>query len=397
MSTGIIRPPIGIVAAGGFKRLPMHNGALYRLWQAEQEGQVPHPYYASGSSAGIIALTACLPWTEQNFKKVGNAVLNLKKSDIYTHWTQMKIIVGLHAAELALTLFLRKRINAVEEKSSFLKQLAIESLRAGAPLGVEAAFLKRLFSLPSLYSNSPLQKLLKKKEGKNLDFKGIWDSDIQLEIPAVDIHTGTEFIFELAKEKQRPNRDDRLVEAILASASLPAHFPSVKLDGKYLKDAAILNNVPIHRAVLAGCETIFVLLYSNNGTATVGNSWIDELTRALDICINENTRKTLLWHSSINQDLAVSIEQERQIIKLESDLKEITPGALQDRMRQRLSNLKNNLKHYAFYGKRLTNIIPVMTDEHIPEQYFRKFDRALMKQAMDIGYRAMDKTLANLA
>lgn len=388
MSIGIIRPPIGIVAAGGFKRLPMHTGALYRLSQTGCK-----PAFAIGSSAGAVAMAACLPWTEQNFKKVNEAVINLKKSNIYTSWTQMKIIVGLHVAELALTLILREKINAAEEKSSLLlTKLAIELVRAGAPLGVEGAFLKRLFSLPSLYSPAPLRKFLRKQ----FDFNGIWHSAIQMEIPAVDIHTGTEFIFELNKERHRPDRNERLVEAILASASLPAHFPLVKLDGHYLDDAAILNSVPIHRAVLAGCETIFVLLYSNNGTATVGNSWIDELTRALDICINENTRKTLLWHSSINQDLAVSMEQERQVIELESDLKEVARGDLQDRMYQKLSNLKNNLKHYAFYGKRLTNIIPVMTDEHIPEQYFRKFDRDLMKQAMDIGYRAMDKTLANL-
>lgn len=51
----------------------------------------------------------------------------------------------------------------------------------------------------------------------------------------------------------------RLLEPILASAALPAVYPPVEIDGiKYL-DGAIVNDVPVSRAVALGADRIFVL------------------------------------------------------------------------------------------------------------------------------------------
>ncbi len=51
----------------------------------------------------------------------------------------------------------------------------------------------------------------------------------------------------------------RLVDPILASSALPAVLPAVEIDGVRYLDGAIVNDVPISRAVELGASTIYVL------------------------------------------------------------------------------------------------------------------------------------------
>jgi NTE family protein len=50
-----------------------------------------------------------------------------------------------------------------------------------------------------------------------------------------------------------------LVDPILASAALPAVLPAVEIDGVRYLDGAIVNDVPVSRAVELGATTIYVL------------------------------------------------------------------------------------------------------------------------------------------
>lgn len=50
-----------------------------------------------------------------------------------------------------------------------------------------------------------------------------------------------------------------MVDPILASAALPAVLPAVEIDGVRYLDGAIVNDVPISRAVELGARTIYVL------------------------------------------------------------------------------------------------------------------------------------------
>jgi NTE family protein len=50
-----------------------------------------------------------------------------------------------------------------------------------------------------------------------------------------------------------------LVDAILASAAIPSVFPGVEIDGVRYHDGAVLNDVPMTRAVELGARTVFVL------------------------------------------------------------------------------------------------------------------------------------------
>ena len=54
-----------------------------------------------------------------------------------------------------------------------------------------------------------------------------------------------------------------VVDAILASAALPAILPPVEIDGEQYIDGAVVDNVPISRALELGCERVVVLHVGN--------------------------------------------------------------------------------------------------------------------------------------
>lgn len=70
-----------------------------------------------------------------------------------------------------------------------------------------------------------------------------------------------------------------LKRAILASAALPALFPVVEIDGVPYFDGAVVNDVPVSRAVELGAHTIYVLHVGN-----LDRPWI-EPKRPIDVAI----------------------------------------------------------------------------------------------------------------
>ena len=54
-----------------------------------------------------------------------------------------------------------------------------------------------------------------------------------------------------------------MVEPILASAALPAVFPPVEIDGELFIDGAVVDNVPMSKALALGADRVFVLHVGN--------------------------------------------------------------------------------------------------------------------------------------
>jgi NTE family protein len=50
-----------------------------------------------------------------------------------------------------------------------------------------------------------------------------------------------------------------LLDPVLASAAMPAIYPSVEIDGRRYLDGAIINDVPMRRAVELGARTLYVM------------------------------------------------------------------------------------------------------------------------------------------
>ncbi len=100
----------------------------------------------------------------------------------------------------------------------------------------------------AVYSNSGLRKIV--TEG--FPHERLEESVLPIEVVATSLADGGERWF-----TQGP-----AVEAILASAAMPAIFPPVEIDGERYIDGGVVDNVPIQRAIDAGATRIVVLLCS---------------------------------------------------------------------------------------------------------------------------------------
>jgi NTE family protein len=85
-------------------------------------------------------------------------------------------------------------------------------------------------------------------------FVNLEDAPIPLHVIATDAATGEEL----------PLSHGNTVDAVLASAAIPAVFPPVSWDGRLLIDGGISNYAPISDAVEHGADTVYVL---TSGTA----------------------------------------------------------------------------------------------------------------------------------
>ncbi len=106
--------------------------------------------------------------------------------------------------------------------------------------------LLSFFSLRNyLVDPTPFRHLLE----RHLPHCDLGQTAIPLHVVATDILTGTEVVLS----------SGRAIEAVLASAAIPAVFPPVELEGRYLADGGIANNTPISVAVALGADRVIVL------------------------------------------------------------------------------------------------------------------------------------------
>jgi NTE family protein len=99
---------------------------------------------------------------------------------------------------------------------------------------------------PSVHANSGLRAIIE----SGIDYENLEDATIPIEVVTTSLTDG----------RERWIGHGPAVEAILASSAIPSIFPPVTIDGDVLVDGGVVNNVPISRALEAGCDRIYVLL-----------------------------------------------------------------------------------------------------------------------------------------
>jgi NTE family protein len=105
---------------------------------------------------------------------------------------------------------------------------------------------KRVLRLESsLVDPTPLRTLLT----EHLGTERIEELDLPFQCVAASIERAAEHWFTTGP----------LVDAIMASAAVPALFPPVEVGGEHFYDGGLVNSVPISRAVELGASTIYVL------------------------------------------------------------------------------------------------------------------------------------------
>jgi NTE family protein len=72
---------------------------------------------------------------------------------------------------------------------------------------------------------------------------------IPLRVVAVDVVTGEELLLSTGS----------IVNAVMASAAIPAVLPPVRWGDRFLMDGAVANNTPISHAIALGARTVYVL------------------------------------------------------------------------------------------------------------------------------------------
>ena len=98
----------------------------------------------------------------------------------------------------------------------------------------------------AVHANTGLRKIIE----DGVDFENLEDAQVPVEVVTTSLTDG----------RERWLTHGPAVEAILASSAIPSIFPPVTIDGDLLVDGGVVNNVPISRALAAGCDRIYVLL-----------------------------------------------------------------------------------------------------------------------------------------
>ncbi len=98
----------------------------------------------------------------------------------------------------------------------------------------------------AVYANSGLRAIV--EEG--FPHERLEDAQVPVEVVATSLTDGGEHWF----------THGPAVDAVLASAAMPAIFPPVEIDGERYIDGGVVDNVPVRRAIDAGATRIVVLL-----------------------------------------------------------------------------------------------------------------------------------------
>jgi NTE family protein len=98
---------------------------------------------------------------------------------------------------------------------------------------------------PHLIPSSGVRRLLTDQLG----FARLEDAPIPFHVVATDVISGTDVLLSSGDA----------VDAIAASAAIPAIFPPVKVNGRYLMDGGVVNNTPLSHAIALGADRVWVL------------------------------------------------------------------------------------------------------------------------------------------
>ena len=122
------------------------------------------------------------------------------------------------------------------------RSLSRKHIFPARPLDGLLGFLGRR---PNLLTSNGLRRLLT----ENLEFTRLEDAPIPLHVVATDVLSGQDVLLSSGDA----------VDAIAASAAIPAVFPPVRIDGRYLIDGGVVNNTPLSHAIALGADVVWVL------------------------------------------------------------------------------------------------------------------------------------------
>lgn len=276
---------VGMMLPGEFRRLAPHQGAL----QAWHDSGLPKPTRIVGGSAGAIMGVACAPWNEKNFRHVHEVIANLRARDIFSVPMEHKISAVLAAGTLAFPL-----LNHLEPEMTPARRVMLHSGQTLAGIALGVWVVRKMFSSPALFNNTPLVRLLE----RSYDASAVAASEVEVRVMATDIETGEH----VAYSTKDPDIDiTGLVGRVIASSTLPIHFPLRRLGGRLLTDAEVVTNFPITQ--LEDMDVVFVFCYSRGlGQYPTPTTWGEHFSGMWDIAKAASNRQARMAYEKRQQE-----------------------------------------------------------------------------------------------
>lgn len=113
------------------------------------------------------------------------------------------------------------------------------------PIGPVRAIAAATGTAPSLCSPLPLRRLIE----RYLTFELLEDAPLPVHVVTTDLRSGEEVVVDQGSA----------VDAVLASAAIPAVFPAVEIAGRHLVDGGVADNAAVSHAVAIGADRVYVL------------------------------------------------------------------------------------------------------------------------------------------
>lgn len=385
-------PRIGIIFPPEFWRLPLEIGAAHRYFCEQAKRELPTPYVFIGSSAGGIAASCSVAWTENNFSYLRRIIRDLKPEQIYKSTLMDKIAGTFLVADSAFHLL------TSGEKFPWWKKLAF----AGGSLGAKIGVVYEILKAPSAFSNEPLLNLLR----KNLDFDAVFNSSIRLEILTLDKETRDKDIFTnyLGGDKT----PERLIDGLAATSALPLIFPCRRDGAKLMVDGAVhpLNTMPFYRALENDCDIVIVLQFApfNNKDLSGSTAGLKVVNQCFNITTSEIGSILLRGFINRNQDL----EAKQKIESLANELETLVrtkKGFLEklglsgkNELSEKLNEIRRVCSEFSFTEMKSvkTIVATVKNPETLPPLSIYRFNHDEMARMIDTGYEAMGPVLDEL-
>jgi NTE family protein len=163
---------------------------------------------------------------------------------LYERGVAADLVVGTSAGALNGA-FIASRSQTVQT-ADVLADVWRRVRRADAfPVSPVTGLLGFLGSRDHLVSDSGMRRLVR----RHVQHERLEDMPIPVHVVAVDVITGEEL-----RLSNGPT-----VDAVMASAAIPALLPPVSWDGRELMDGGVANNTPLSHAVDLGATEIYVL------------------------------------------------------------------------------------------------------------------------------------------
>jgi len=245
--------PVGIVLSGGGAMGDFELGALVALYN-----RGVRPEIVAGTSVGAIN-GAAIAQGEGGLSQLQSIWFSLRSnSDMYLEDVslngvsdQVKAYLSLSAAHLIVDLTLGM--------GPLLPLWPIGDLVLYAiPIADLYDLFNRVKAAKSLFNLNPIRaKLL-----AQLDANKVKNSGIKLRLAMVSLESGKlRFVDEQGKFTD-DNTQVSLLDAVLASASIPFIFPPVKLGSENFVDGGVRDILPIQVALDAGADHVYAICAS---------------------------------------------------------------------------------------------------------------------------------------